>query len=141
MKLMTAIAPMAAALLMSVSAQAVTVECHQTNDESHVTFQGNIVSTTETDMTIQHEISGQYEIHWGEPTAEVIQAEATLKILKAGKYYKDFDVNNFSAFGKNERVRVYVSTSDDPALRTNREKNHVIVNGLDQGEFSCTLEK
>lgn len=137
MKFLTALC----ALFLSVSAQAVTVECHHAGDESHFKFQGNIVSTTETDMTIRHEITGQYEINWAEPEAEVIPAEATLKILKAGKYYKDFDVNNFSAFGKNERVRVYVSTSDDPALRTNREKNHVIVNGLDQGEFSCTLEK
>lgn len=141
MKLMTVIAPMTAALLMSVSAQAVTVECHHVNDGSPVTFVGDVVSTTETDMTIQHEISGQFEVSAGVTKTQVLTAEGTLKILKAGKYYKDFDVNNFSAYGKNDEVRLYVSTSDDPALRTNREKNHIIVNGVDQGEFSCKLEK
>lgn len=137
MKFLTALC----ALCLSISAQAVTVECRHVNDGAPVTFQGDIVSTTETDMTIQHEVSGQFEVAAGVATTQVLAAEGTLKILKAGKYYKDFDVNNFSAYGKNDETRVYVSTSDDPALRTNREKNHVIVNGVDQGEFACTLEK
>ena len=124
-------------LTVSFSAQALTVECRSYNNGVDVTAKAEVVSTTENDMAITHQLSGELELSLDD-SSEVLPGKGELVIWKKGKYYKDVEVHNFHFSGNTNTRRAYVLTSDDPALRTDQQKNRVIVDGVDQGTFSCT---
>lgn len=127
-------------LTVSFSAHALTVECSN-GAEVRLNAHLDLTTSSEDSLTLREDAAGTLTLDVTESDLEDFSLTGEYLTLKKGAYYKDQEVNVLTVTGQSNGRSIALRLSNDPALRTDAERNRIVVDGYDAGVFSCSVSK